>query len=796
MFDYSTLKSSGSLLNDSPRLTHRLLASPSLVNIPPISDLSAAASGANREALNYSWIAEVRSIVGDGNLAALAPGSEPIGATAEDEQGGTAGSDAIMPADGPQTLTSGPNSREGSARDTVTLVATAPNGRPLAVLPSDITVRSRLTNSASLAPGTFTCAPTPANMDKFRRHFGPLGRRRCYPSPVISGIQVSTTAIVATITWSTDQSTTGALNYGLSNSYGSTASDPTMASSHSLTLTGLVCNSVYYYQIASTGQYGNVGITPASTFTTGPCAAPGSPVSDDFHSSTLNTKLWTFYAACCGFVKMNGTDALLVVPSGTDHNIFNMNQGVGLFQPSSNVDFEVETKFDSAVTLAYQLEGVVVQQDSSNFILFDVYHDGSTPRLLAVTTVAGVGTIQNSSVISSGGAPFWLRIRRAGDTWTESWSVDGKNYSVGAVFVQPMTVTAAGPIAGNALLDTNPAPSFTAAVDYFFNTAAPISPADGGQPPLPKAPLVNVWYGDSQTFGQNGIPQNWVNVLGNTTALSGVTSITYSLNGGPEQPLSIGDDATRLVDIGDFNAEIAYSSLNPGANAVRFTATAQDGTVSQHTVTVNYVAGQTWPPAYRVNWSGVTNIQNVVQIVDGQWSLQNGAVRTTQVGYDRLLDLGGLNTWTNLTGTAEITINTLDCTSFALGVIVGWTGHTTDSNGVILPDQPRTGHPFPADFVYTDHGLAIGSNSSQTPEATLAENNTILSPGVKYTFKFQIAPNNSGGSHFSFKVWQSGLPEPTAWQLEADNVLSRGSVVIAAHRADITVGNISVIPLP
>jgi len=127
---------------------------------------------------------------------------------------------------------------------------------------------------------------------------------------------------------------------------------------------------------------------------------------------------------------------------------------------------------------------------------------------------------------------------------------------------------------------------------------------------------------------------------------------------------------------------------------------------------------------------------------------------------------------------------------------VGWTGHTTDQYGVPLPDQPRTGHPFPADFIYSDHGLVIGSNSAVTTEATLAQLNTTLSIGVKYVFKFQVTSNTSGGSHFSFKVWPSGTTEPPAWQLQADDVLSRGSVVIAAHQADITVGNISVTPLP
>jgi hypothetical protein len=615
-------------------------------------------------------------------------------------------------------------------------------------------------------------------------------------APVISGVQVSASSVAATVSWATDQLTTGRVDYGLSNTYGSFVSDSSAALTHSLNLASLACNTLYHYRITATGQTGSTSSTPDATFTTGPCGGPGGTVSDDFHGSTLNTGRWSFYAACCGFVKMSGTDALLVVPSNTNHNIYDKNQGVGLFQPSANVDFEVETKFDSAVKGAYQEQGMVVQQNATNFIYFAVYHDGTSPRLLAVSTIAGTPTTRYNSAISSGGAPFWLRIRRSGNTWTQTWSLDGRNYVTGAVFTQALTVTAVGPVAGNAVSGSNPAPGFTAQVDYFFNTAAPISPADGGQPLPPSAPVINVWYGDNQSFGQIGNPQTWVNVVGNVSAPSGISSITYSLNGGPEQSLWIGQNRVRLVDAGDFNAEIAYSSLISGANTVRFTATARNGSTTQRTVTVNYVAGRTWPSTYSINWANVTNIQSVAQIVDGQWVLQNGAVRTAQAGYDRLFGFGDLNTWTNLLGTAEITINSLDCNGFAVGPIVGWTGHTTADNGVIKPDQPRTGHPFPADFVYTEHGLAIGSNSSQTPETTLVQSSTKLALGVKYVFKFQVTSNASGGSHFSFKVWQAGTTEPSGWQLQADDVLSRGSVLIAAHRADITVGNVSITPLP
>src|SRR5690349_19578509 len=44
-------------------------------------------------------------------------------------------------------------------------------------------------------------------------------------------------------------------------------------------------------------------------------------------------------------------------------------------------------------------------------------------------------------------------------------------------------------------------------------------------------PQVNLWYGNYQTFGAKGVPQQWVNILGNVTSPVGIAMLTYSLNG-------------------------------------------------------------------------------------------------------------------------------------------------------------------------------------------------------------------------------------------------------------------------
>jgi regulation of enolase protein 1 (concanavalin A-like superfamily) len=167
---------------------------------------------------------------------------------------------------------------------------------------------------------------------------------------------------------------------------------------------------------------------------------------------------------------------LLNVPAGVSHDVWTSNNSVRLMQPIGNTDFGVEVRFDSAVTQQYQMQGIIVEQDSANFVRFDVYHDGSTPRLFAASFTAGNPTVRGNSSISSGGAPFWLRVQRTGNTWTQSWSADGVKFQTGATFTFAMTAARIGPFAANNADVPTSSPAFTANVDYFFNTANPLIP--------------------------------------------------------------------------------------------------------------------------------------------------------------------------------------------------------------------------------------------------------------------------------------------------------------------------------
>jgi hypothetical protein len=64
-------------------------------------------------------------------------------------------------------------------------------------------------------------------------------------------------------------------------------------------------------------------------------------------------------------------------------------------------------------------------------------------------------------------APLYMRVRRQGNTWTQSYSYDGQAWTVAGSFQHAMAVTSVGVHSSN----HTPYPTHTASVDYFWNRA-------------------------------------------------------------------------------------------------------------------------------------------------------------------------------------------------------------------------------------------------------------------------------------------------------------------------------------
>lgn len=205
--------------------------------------------------------------------------------------------------------------------------------------------------------------------------------------------------------------------------------------------------------------------------------------SDDFNACNLDTNHWTLIDprgdATLAIVGVQQLE--LSVPAGVDHDIYPipdsteaLNRAPRIMQTINNVDFELEVKFSSEVRRQYQLQGLLIEQDSQNFLRFDFNHDGSTPKLLIIDFVNGSPGVIKDEVLS-GDAPWYMRVTRLGDAWTVSYSHDGSSWTESTTFTQPLVPTQAGVFAGNA----GRFPAHTAIVDYIFENRSRIDPEDG-----------------------------------------------------------------------------------------------------------------------------------------------------------------------------------------------------------------------------------------------------------------------------------------------------------------------------
>lgn len=88
--------------------------------------------------------------------------------------------------------------------------------------------------------------------------------------PVISNVQATAiTASGATITWTTDEASNSLVEYGLTTSYGSSASNATNVTTHTIPLSGLNANTLYHYRVTSTDAASNTATSVDHSFQTG-----------------------------------------------------------------------------------------------------------------------------------------------------------------------------------------------------------------------------------------------------------------------------------------------------------------------------------------------------------------------------------------------------------------------------------------------------------------------------------------------------------------------------------------------
>lgn len=319
---------------------------------------------------------------------------------------------------------------------------------------------------------------------------------------------------------------------------------------------------------------------------------------------------------------------------------------------------------------------------------------------------------------------------------------------------------------------------------------------------------VNLWYGKYQNFGHLGNPQRFINILGNinTPDSTSIKSTTYTISGSDEIPFSVGSDLHRLAETGDFNIEINLDELFPGENNIVINATNTLGKRISQKVVVNYTNNKQCSLPYSVDFADVINIQDVAQVVDGNWTIENGGARTVLPYYDRLLAFGEMN-WENYKLTAEVSINdftppfdappSYDVSHF--GICARWRGHHDDGY------QPRRKwYPLGAAMEFMlDSDLrncrwrmfagGLGERASYAEQ----KKGKLIELEKRYIFKISVKTQANSSTLYQMKVWSADEKEPLKWDLEGRHKgdYGKGSVLLAAHQADVTIWKVKIEPL-
>jgi len=315
-------------------------------------------------------------------------------------------------------------------------------------------------------------------------------------------------------------------------------------------------------------------------------------------------------------------------------------------------------------------------------------------------------------------------------------------------------------------------------------------------PDATDAPAINVWYGLNQTFGQLGTPQQWINILGTVT---GATSLTYSLNGGAQQPLNIGSDGTRLYGAGDFNIELDYTELKAAPETNTVSIVASDGAATDvKLVTVTYNAGTIWPQPYTADWSLLSSVQAGAQVVDGNWQISAGTVGPNVPGYDRLLAIGDMS-WRDYEVTVPVTVHSLNTNdlenSAGVGLIARWRGHFQTGN-----EQPAGGWRKLGTLTWFRWNQnQVGAWEMRGNGGTFLKQSTDkpLEFGKTYIFKLSVQSSTLQGepATYRFKLWELGQQEPAQWFLQSTGSLNEpetGSILLVAHQAMVSFGKVEV----
>ncbi|MGH1349917.1 MAG: Ig-like domain-containing protein, partial [Methyloligellaceae bacterium] len=587
--------------------------------------------------------------------------------------------------------------------------------------------------------GSISQSPPPdsTNSEVSATQEAPVGVDDSYSTGQDTALQVTTPGVLDNDTDANGDTLTAVLISDVSNGTLALNSDGSFNYTPEAGFYG--ADSFVYRADDGTGQSSDVTVTISVD------APAGDFISDDFSGASLDPR-WSLEGPGGSVdVATSGAESYmeLVVPTGT-FNAWKTNTAVRAIQDITDGDFGVEARFLSNPTGDYQNHGILIEQDATNFIRFDVYHDGSALHLFGATTANGTSAVKFNLTISEGDAEY-LRVNRVGNSWTFEYSSDGVNWNTAGAYSHAMTVTGAGPFgaAQNG--------GYVAEIDYFFNTASPILSEDGAYVPQEEAP---VGTDDSYQTEQDVALQ---------VPADGVLANDTDANGDALTAVLISDVSNGTLVLNS-DGSFSYTPDSGFTGTDSFVYRADDGTGQSGDVTVTLSVDL--PPSELVSddFSGVS--------LDPMWALEGsgGSAVHGVDGDEKYLEIvvptGAFNAWR--TNTAIRTIQDVTDGDFSLEARFLSNPTGDYQNQGILVEQDDTNF-VRFDVYHNGSSLYLfgATNSNSNPvvlfntaiSAGAAEYLRVNRTGDNWTFEYSsdgVNWNTAGSTNFAMNVTAAG----------------------------------------
>lgn len=446
--------------------------------------------------------------------------------------------------------------------------------------------------------------------------------------PIISGVTASNiTTTGATITFTTNEGARDSVEYGTTTAYGSvTPTDTTLATSHTVAVSGLTAATLYHYRARATDAAGNAGLSGDFTFTT--ASAPGG-------GGTPARSIGIDFAGN-GTTAMSATEnAGVVIADG-----WNNAAGATRSTPLALVDDAGAATGATVVWTADNVWNTPIADQAGNNRMMRGYLDTATGGSTTVT-VAGLPTAAYDVYVyfdgdnGSGSRTGAYRISGAGITTTTINGTDTANTNFTSAFTQ------ANNSAGNFVKFTITAGGFTlTATPGAASDGKPRAPVNGIQivsagaseppPPPPPAPDFTIAVSPASQSVAPGTNATYTVTVGAQNGFS--NTVNLSVGGTPAGATAVFAPAS-ITGAGTSTLTLTTSATTPaGTSTLAITGTS--GTLTHSTTAQLVVSAGGGGRAISVNFINDASDSMPAGDVAGvvarpNWNNASGADRTT-----------------------------------------------------------------------------------------------------------------------------------------------------------------------